>query len=90
MWHLHGQNQHHPVSQHDALETNTEKSGQYGLTKGTNTTLAEVVRMKESLATFSKSSSLPCHPRQPGHLGYSGSIVWDCILADQVDCYFFL
>lgn len=74
MWCLHSQNQHQPVSQHDALEINTEKYGQYGLTKGTNTTLAEVVRMKESLVTFSKSSSLPCHPRQPGHLKHLGTV----------------
>lgn len=75
MWGLHDQNQHYPVSQRDPLETNTKKSGQYGLTKGTNITLAVVVRMKESptIATFSRSSSLPCPPRS-GHLKHLGTV----------------
>lgn len=88
-------NQHHPVCQHDPLETNTKKSGQYGLTNGTNTTLAGVIRMNES-----PSNCHIFHIQQPPvssleiwtckTLGYRGSVIWDCILADQIDLHFFL
>lgn len=54
------------VSQHDSLETNSGKSCPYAPTKGTNNTLAVVLRMKESyqLTHFSD----PAVPTPPGNL----------------------